>query len=101
MSFLAIKDKLLFRSHVPVLVRQDNARPNIVPNNPAVMQAGSFDSGSIQTECQPPNSPDFNGLDLVFFNSLEVIQSKTMGKSIGEFLSCGKCHSQLLERKNC
>ena len=71
----AIKDKFPFKRHVPVLIQQDNARPHISENDPEFAQATSNMSSKIEVVCQPPNSPDFNVLDLGFFRSLDSMQS--------------------------
>jgi len=37
--------------------------------------------------CQPPNSPDFNILDLGFFRAIQVIQYKKDAKTIKDLVS--------------
>ena len=51
------------------------------------MNASAAGSQPIQIVCQPPNSPDFNILDLGFFHSIQSLQSKVMAGSIEELIS--------------
>ena len=46
------------------------------------------DGWNIVTRYQPPNSPDFNVLDLVFFNSIQSLQYQEAPASIDEFIKC-------------
>lgn len=51
----------------PIFIQQDNARPHIDPSDPIFCEAAAQDGFNIQLICQPPNSPDFNVLDLEVF----------------------------------
>ena len=46
------------------------------------------DGWNIVTRYQPPNSPDFNVLDLGFFNSIQSLQYQEAPTSIDEFIKC-------------
>lgn len=72
----AIKKKFPFQRNKPVLIQQDNARPHVSPTDPELLQSIAASGKNIQLVCQPPNSPDFNVLDLGFFRSLQSMQTK-------------------------
>ena len=86
--FPAIRSKFPAKRNTPILLQQDNARPHIHPNDPYIEAAGKSEgrSSDISIICQPPNSPDFNVLDLGFFNSIQSIQSKVMTRNIEELV---------------
>ncbi|GMF65817.1 unnamed protein product [Phytophthora lilii] len=57
-----------------IFIQQDNAKPHLAPTDPDVVAAGTSDGWNIRMLCQPPNSPDFNVLDLGFFTSIQSLQ---------------------------
>ncbi|GMF18988.1 unnamed protein product [Phytophthora lilii] len=57
--------------------QQDNATPPIPPHDPDVLREGSRDGLRIQLIFQPPNSPDYNCLDLGYFAAIQLLQYKT------------------------
>ena len=71
----------------PIFIQQDNARPHIDPSDPLFAQAAQQDGFNIQLICQPPNSPDFNILDLGFFASIQSIQFKNATKTIPDIVN--------------
>ena len=57
-----------------IYIQQDNARPHVCESDSDVRAAGESDGWNIRLMCQPPNSPDFNVLDLGFFRAIQSIQ---------------------------
>jgi hypothetical protein len=51
----------------PIFIQQDNAPTHLPMNDPAFCEAAKQDGFDIRLICQPPNSLDFNILDLDFF----------------------------------
>jgi hypothetical protein len=45
-------------------------------NDPIFCEAAKQDGFDIRLICQPPNSPDFNILDLGFFRAIQAIKYK-------------------------
>ncbi|KAF0707302.1 hypothetical protein AaE_013676, partial [Aphanomyces astaci] len=69
----AIKMKLpLVMKSSTVYIQQDNAGPHAKSVNKAIDQLAVNDGWTIRLRNQPPNSPDFNVLDLGFFNKSSV-----------------------------
>jgi hypothetical protein len=54
------------RSGRSIRIQQDNARPHILPTDPAFVAAFTTMGLNNELVCQPPNSPDLNVLDLGF-----------------------------------
>lgn len=51
-----------------------------------------LDNGwNIHLICQPPNSPDFNVLDLSYFNSIQFIQYRCSPKNIDDHVAIIHC----------
>jgi hypothetical protein len=57
-----------------IFVQQDNAKPHVSESDPDVLAAGQQGGWDIRVVNQPPNSPDFNVLDLGFFRAIQSIQ---------------------------
>jgi hypothetical protein len=57
-----------------IYIQQDNARPHVCPEDEDIILAGQTDGWNIRLICQPPNSPDYNVLDLGFFRAIQSIQ---------------------------
>jgi hypothetical protein len=55
-------------------------------DDPLFYEAAKQDGFDIRLICQPPNSPDFNVLDLGFFRAIQTIQYKKNAKTIQELL---------------
>jgi len=61
----------------PIFIQQDNAPSHLKLDDPVFCEAAKQDGFDIRLICQPPNSPDFNILDLVFFsNSSNSVQKE-------------------------
>jgi hypothetical protein len=68
-----------------IKLQQDNAGPHL--------PAGAFWSGrglALEIVCQPASSPDFNILDLGYFNSIQALQQKRRCKSVVELVQVVK-----------
>lgn len=72
----AIRSKLPVTHKSNVVVQQDNARPHVNVNDREVSAKGREGDWNINLTSQPANSPDFNVLDLGYFNSIQSISQK-------------------------
>jgi hypothetical protein len=70
----------------PIYIQQDNAPSHIKLDDPLFCDAARQDGFDIRLICQPPNSPDFNILDLRFFQSIQSIQYKKNAKTLEQLL---------------
>jgi hypothetical protein len=70
----------------PIYIQQDNAPSHLKLDDPLFCEAAKRDGFDIRLICQPPNSPDFNVLDLGFFRAIQTIQYKKNAKTIQELL---------------
>lgn len=61
-----------------VVVQKDNVKPLVLIDDPAVVAASKADAWKIELRSQPANFPDLNVLDLVFFASLQSLQTKNI-----------------------
>ncbi len=85
----AIEDKWPRGAFAPkkIFVQQDNAKPHIgISDSMFVEAAGKLKEFQVQIRSQPPNSPDFNVLDLGFFNSIQSLQYQEAPKSIEDLI---------------
>lgn len=81
----AIKEKWPRGSKtMPIKIQQDNARPHCSVDDEEVVRAGPENGWNIKMICQPPNSPDFNVLDLDFFNAIQSLQHKESRTNIDD-----------------
>ncbi|KAJ3661851.1 hypothetical protein Zmor_006230 [Zophobas morio] len=62
---------------MPIKSQQDNARPHCSVDDEEVVRAGSENGWNKKMICQPLNSPDFNVLDLGFFNAIQSLQHES------------------------
>lgn len=70
-----------------IKIQQDNARPHARSDQPEILEAGYSDGWSVDLVFQPPNSPDFNVLDLGFFNAIQSLQHQYATKNIDELVA--------------
>jgi hypothetical protein len=97
--FPAIRSKFpLGALGTPIRVQIDNAKPHPRPEDVEVVKAGQAEGRTIILECQPPNSPDSNILDLGFFNSIQALQHQEAPRTIDELISCVEEAFQKLDR---
>ncbi|XP_057771014.1 uncharacterized protein LOC130990797 [Salvia miltiorrhiza] len=69
-----------------IFIQQDNARTHIPSDDPDFLAAISRSGLDIRLTCQPPNSPDFNILDLGFFRAIQSLQQKMRARNIRELV---------------
>ena len=55
----------------PIFIQQDNAPSHLKVDDPIFCEAAKQEGFDIRLICQPPNSPDFNILDLGFFRAIQ------------------------------
>ncbi|GMF12463.1 unnamed protein product [Phytophthora lilii] len=65
---------------------QNNAKPHVSPFDPDIVAAGSVDGWFIGLIFQPPNSPDYNALDLGLFASIQSIQYRYAIRDINNLI---------------
>ena len=62
-----------------IFIQQDNAPSHLKLDDPLFCEHAQRDGFDIGIICQPPNSPDFNILDLGFFRAIQYKKNaKTM-----------------------
>jgi hypothetical protein len=83
----------------PIYIQQDNAPTHLKLDDPLFCEAAKQDGFDIRLICQPPNSPDFNILDLGFFRAIQAIQYKKNAKTKEELLLATGIHH--LYSRNC
>ena len=66
-----------------IFLQQDNASPHRRVTTDFLRQNGVT---GIETSSQPANSPDFNVLDLGFFNSIQSLQYRKLTRTIDELI---------------
>ncbi|GAA0147651.1 hypothetical protein LIER_07300 [Lithospermum erythrorhizon] len=75
---------------------EDNARPHIDPLDDKFLAVAQGDGFDIRLTCQPPNSPNFNVLDLEYFRSIQSLQYREAPKTIdGLVLAVTKSFGEL------
>ncbi|CAI5709869.1 unnamed protein product [Hyaloperonospora brassicae] len=57
-----------------IYLQQDKARPYVKEDDPLVSEAGRQLRLKLRAMCQPPNSPEFNVLELGYFRSIQTLQ---------------------------
>jgi len=70
----------------PIFIQQDNAPSHLKLDDPEFCEAAKQEGYDIRLICQPPNSPDFNILDLVIFRAIPAIQYKKDAKTIKDLV---------------
>lgn len=83
----SIKQKWPRRSkYMAIKIQQDNAKPHGQFVTNIINEVGSEDGWNIKLVNQPPNSPDFNVLDLGFFNAIQSLQHQQSPKTIDDLV---------------
>ena len=59
-----------------IFIQQDNAPSHLKLDDPLFCEHAQRDGFDIRIICQPPNSPDFNILDLGFFEQFKLFNTK-------------------------
>jgi hypothetical protein len=70
----------------PIYIQQDNAPTHLKLDDPDFCEAAKQHGFDIRLICQPPNSPDFNILDLGFFRAIQAIQYKKNAKTVEDLV---------------
>ncbi|KAJ0393689.1 hypothetical protein P43SY_008387 [Pythium insidiosum] len=65
-----------------VRLQQDNAKPHVLADDEVIQAACSAGGWDMKVAPQPPNSPDFNVLDLGFFASLQTLHHQMPARNI-------------------
>ncbi|XP_026458589.1 uncharacterized protein LOC113359119 [Papaver somniferum] len=84
----------------PIFIQQDNARPHINPNDQEFLEDASKDGFDIRLSFQPPNSPDFNVLDLGYFRAIQSLQYRYAPSTIDELVQAVQESFENLSSKN-
>ena len=70
----------------PIFIQQDNAPSHLKVDDPIFCEHAKQYGFDIRLICQPPNSPDFNILDLGFFRAIQAIQYKKNAKTMQDLI---------------
>ena len=70
----------------PIFIQQDNTPSHLKLDDPLFCEHAKRDGFDIRLISQPPNSPDFNILDLGFFRAIQAIQYKKNAKTIQDLV---------------
>jgi len=84
--FPAIRKEWPDRANRTVIIQHDNASPHKIENEPEIQEAGNKYGWNISIKPQPPNSPDFNILDLGMFRTMQSLQWAKKVKNIDEMI---------------
>ena len=71
----------------PIFFQQDNARTHIDHDDAEFCREANKDGFNIRLMCQLANSPDFNVLDLEFFNTIQSLQYKESPTTVDELVN--------------
>ncbi|KAF0685854.1 Aste57867_22306 [Aphanomyces stellatus] len=85
--FPAIRALWPGRRNTPIYIQQDNARPHVSSNDRVVAAAEKLGGWDINLASQPPMSPDFNVLDLGFFNAIQSLQHQKVTRSVEDLVA--------------
>ncbi|KAF0682364.1 Aste57867_25502 [Aphanomyces stellatus] len=69
-----------------IYIQQDNAKPHVGTDDKVVRAAGRVDGWDIQLTAQLAMSPDFNVLDLGFFNAIQSLQYQSLIRTIEDLV---------------
>jgi hypothetical protein len=61
-----------------IFIQQDNAPSHLKVDDHQFCEVAKQDGFDIRLICQPPNSPDFNILDLGFFELFKLFNTRKM-----------------------
>jgi hypothetical protein len=83
----SIKEKWpVGQKRMTIRIQQDNAKPHIPADDSDVIAACYSDGWNIELVFQPPNSPDFNVLDLGYFASIQSLQYQQPSDNIDDLI---------------
>ncbi|XP_037433352.1 uncharacterized protein LOC119300505 [Triticum dicoccoides] len=69
-----------------IFIQQDNAKTHVDVDDPYVLREARRGGWDIRMIFQPPNSPDTNGLDLGWFNSIQAMFQRKMPKDLPDIV---------------
>ncbi|KAH9147093.1 hypothetical protein AeRB84_009211 [Aphanomyces euteiches] len=69
-----------------IYIQHDNAGPHQAIDKSVIVSLANEFGWDVSMRSQPPNSPDFNVLDLGFFNSIQSLQYQSVVKTIDELI---------------
>jgi hypothetical protein len=69
-----------------IIVQQDNAGPHVQEDEPDFLDDATIMGLDVSLKCQPPQSPDFNVLDLGFFNAIQSLQQQKKAETIEQLI---------------
>jgi hypothetical protein len=72
--------------HIPIYIQQDNAPTHLKVDDPQFCECAKQLGFDIRLLMQPANSPDFNVLDLGFFQAIQAIQYKKNAKTLKDLI---------------
>ncbi|ETV78807.1 hypothetical protein H257_07636 [Aphanomyces astaci] len=70
-----------------IYLQQNNARPHVAVDDAEVVAASRKNGWNIQLVAQPAMSPNFNVLDLGFFNAIQSLQHQTAMRTIDDLIA--------------
>lgn len=70
-----------------IIIQQDNAKPHVSPSDKQIVKEGLKAGWKIKLSAQPANSPDFNVLDLGFFNAIQSLQHQAAPNTVDELIA--------------
>ena len=82
----AIRKKWPKSNEAHVQVIQGNAPAHVNPSNQEITESRALDENKLELLNKPPNSPDYNILDLGFFRSIQEIQYTASSKDLNELI---------------
>ena len=71
----------------PLHIQQDNAPAHILPNDEDFVSIAGDEGFDLRIRNQPPNSPDFNVLDLGFFRALQSERYHYVAKDLDDLIT--------------
>jgi len=98
--FPAIREKFPSSYKQKIIIQQDNAKPHSKETDAELLSEANKKGWKMRLQCQPPNSPDLNVLDLGFFNSIQSLQHQSAPKTIDELIDCVQVAFDKLNNEN-
>ena len=98
----AIREKFPNTHKKMLFIQQDNATPHVPFSDGRMRYHLKKDGWNMKLVQQPANSPDYNVLDLGFFNAVQSLQYKTVINSVNDLIKAtttafGELESRVLD----
>ena len=84
----------------PIFIQQDNSKPHGVAGDERLRQKCLAEGWHIKFRRQPPNSPEFNVLDLGFFAAIQALQHEESPANIDELINHVDTAFHSMKREN-